>query len=158
MPELEEEFLRWSWNEAYIIYRCDTASWCIRYSCEKRWALFLLPFSDYKRSDASLYFIITNFHTEHKPQEKFAMAWFLRICAIHNVSMNMDNIIGKPYCFDLVRIKIKSDKFFKQFRWFALKYLFGLHTIGWVLLVLLSELGALPPLPLAARLHFWCWI
>jgi len=61
-------------NEVYITHGWDTQSWCNRNSCEKRYSMFLLSVSDYKRLDISLYFIITNFHTELKPQAKSAMA------------------------------------------------------------------------------------
>ena len=48
--------------------------------------LVLLSVSDNNRVYTSLYFIITNFHTEHKPQVKFS-AWheFSSIYIIHNV-------------------------------------------------------------------------
>ena len=34
--------LRWSWNDVCITIRWDTANWCIRNSCEKRYSLFCL--------------------------------------------------------------------------------------------------------------------
>jgi len=57
---------------AYITIRLDTANWCARNSCEKRYSLFfLLTVSDYKRPDTILQFIITNFqYTEFKLQLK----------------------------------------------------------------------------------------
>ena len=42
MPELSEDFSRLSWNEVYINIGCDTASWCARNSCEKRYSLIVL--------------------------------------------------------------------------------------------------------------------
>ena len=56
---------KYSWH-----HKWDTTSWCPRNSCESRYSLLLLAVSDYKRSNTGLYFIITNFHTEHKPQVK----------------------------------------------------------------------------------------
>jgi len=56
----------------------DIASWWARNSWEMRYSLLLLSFSDYKRIDTSLYFMITNFQTDFKPQVKSAMAWFLQ--------------------------------------------------------------------------------
>ena len=73
-PELLERNLCDSF-EAYIIIRWDTASWCARNSCEKRYSLFLCAVSDYKRFDWSSYFIIINFHTELKPQLKDSHQW-----------------------------------------------------------------------------------
>jgi len=46
---IREEYLRWPWNKAYIPIRWDTASWCGRNSCEKRYSLFSLAVSAYKR-------------------------------------------------------------------------------------------------------------
>jgi len=58
--------LKW----VFITIRWDTASWCARNSCEQGYSLFLLSVSDHKCLDTSLYFIITNFHTEFKHQVK----------------------------------------------------------------------------------------
>ena len=69
MPELSEEFLWWSWNEGCITNRWDTASWCGRSSWKEHFSLFyfrLVITSAY----TNLYFIITNIHTELKPQVK----------------------------------------------------------------------------------------
>jgi len=41
---------------------------------KKPYSWFLLSVGDYKRLDTSLYFMITNFHMELKPQVKSAMA------------------------------------------------------------------------------------
>jgi len=46
------------------------ASWCGKNNCETRYSLFLLAVSEYKWLYTSLYFIITDFHTELKPQVK----------------------------------------------------------------------------------------
>jgi len=49
--------LRWSWNEAYITIRWDTASWCAKTAVKSVTQLFLPAVIDYdyKRSDTSLY-------------------------------------------------------------------------------------------------------
>jgi len=52
-----------------ITIRRDTASWCARNSCEKRYSLFYFRL-DYKSVYTSLYFIITSFHMELKTQVK----------------------------------------------------------------------------------------
>ena len=44
---------------------------------KKPYSWFLLSVGDYKRLDTSLYFMITNFHMELKPQVKSAMAWIV---------------------------------------------------------------------------------
>ena len=59
------------WNEAYISIRCDTASWCARNSCEKRYSLFLLSVSDYQRLDkACISQSLTSTRSLVKPQVK----------------------------------------------------------------------------------------
>ena len=55
-PWLSRRNLRWSWNEAYITNKWNTASWCARNSCEKRYFnYFYLRVIDHKRSATSLY-------------------------------------------------------------------------------------------------------
>jgi len=52
-----------------ITIRWGRGSWWARNCSDKRHSFFT-SVSEYKRLDASLYFIITNFHTELKPQVK----------------------------------------------------------------------------------------
>ena len=87
--------LRWSWNEPFVTIRPDTASWCARNSCEKRYSnWFYLQVIDYKRTDTSFY---------------STKSWS----------------------------RIRS---LGQFRWFALKYFFGLYFKDFINLKTL-ELG-----------------
>jgi len=44
----------------------------VQKSLRTRYFVFFLAVSDYKRFDASLYFIITSVHTELKPQAKIS--------------------------------------------------------------------------------------
>jgi len=68
----------------------DTASWCGSKSCEKRYFLFSLAFSDYKRLDTSLCFIITNVHTELKPQANVSHGMNSPAFTLHT-TLIMDN-------------------------------------------------------------------
>jgi len=51
----------------------------------KSGTLFLLSDSDYKRLDISLYFIITNFHSDPKPQVKVSYGMNSPAFTLHNV-------------------------------------------------------------------------
>ena len=77
-------------EEVYVAIRRDTTSLCARHSCEKRYTLFLLAVIDYKRLDASLYFIINNFHTKIKPQVKVNHYETSVICTMHNIWLIME--------------------------------------------------------------------
>ena len=63
--------------------------------------LVLLSIIDYKRVDTSLYFIITNFFTELKPQVKVSHDMNYPGFTVHSALRT----IGKPYCFNKVRLK-----------------------------------------------------
>ena len=81
----------------------DTASWCARNSCEKRYYLFLLGVSDCKRSETSLNFIFTNFYTKLKPEVK--VSHDMNVTLTRYTTFDWSWTIGKPYCFDQVWLK-----------------------------------------------------
>jgi len=66
-----------------------------------------LPVSDYKRSDTSWFFIVTNLHTELKPQVKISHV-------INSLTLTLYAMfdepwaIGKTCCFDQVRLKAQA--------------------------------------------------
>jgi len=92
-------------NEAFISIRWNTASWCASSSYTKCYALFSLAVvSDYKPIDTSLNFVITNFHTELKPQVKARHnmnSLAPKLCTVYYQSWT----IGKLYCLDKFRLK-----------------------------------------------------
>jgi len=64
--------------------------------------------SDYKCVYTSLYFIITNFHTELKSEVKFSHGMnypAFALCTMFDLSW----AIGKPYSFDQVRLKVEVE-------------------------------------------------
>jgi len=63
--------LKWSLQYCYCSW--DTAWWCARNSCGKRYSLFFSV--SLNRVDAGLYFLIANFHTELEPQVNVSLAW-----------------------------------------------------------------------------------
>jgi len=83
-------------------------------SCEKRYFLFLLAVSDYKRLDKSLYLIITNVHTELKPQAEVSNDMNSPAFALYTTFIKSWTT-GKPYCFDQVRLKAEV-RFLEQLR------------------------------------------
>jgi len=66
--------------------------------------LFLLAVSDYKWLDTCLYFIITNFHTELKPQAKVSHDMNFLTLTLHT-TFDLLWTIGKPHCFDQLLLK-----------------------------------------------------
>jgi len=106
--------LRWFLDDVHITIRWNTTSWCARNCCKKHKLLVLLSVSDYKRVYTSLYFIITNFHTALKPQVKASHSMNSPAITLYTMS-DQSWVIGKPFCFDQVRLKVEVAYFFKQF-------------------------------------------
>jgi len=87
-------------KKAHITIRWDTASLSARNRRKKRYSLLLLAVRHYKRLDTSLLFIVTNFHTELKPQVKFNHDMNSPAFTLYTTFVNC-----KPCCIDQVRLK-----------------------------------------------------
>jgi len=64
-----EKFLRWAWNYKFTLLLGEIRQAGASETAGKRVTPCFTLVSDYKRLDTMSYFIITNFHTELKPQE-----------------------------------------------------------------------------------------